>query len=108
IEVVTALLLLFKRTQFLASLLALAIFGQVVLINCSFDISVKLLSGSLLLFSLVYSACFIQNWKGVFGFPANFIPPAHSQKRQLLKCSFALLVILECMVPSFLSSNFND
>mgnify|MGYP006182332955 FL=1 len=38
IEVVIALLLLFKRTQFLASLLAITIFGQIVLINFSFDI----------------------------------------------------------------------
>jgi hypothetical protein len=54
IEVVAALLLLFKRTQFLASLLAVVIFGQVVLINFSFDISVKLFYGSLF---LLHTAC---------------------------------------------------
>lgn len=108
IEVVTALFLLFKRTQFLASLLAMTIFGQIVLINFSFDISVKLLSGSLLLFSMIYSMCFSQNWRSMFGFSANVTPALSSRKHQIFKVSFAFLVILECMLPSFLSGNFND
>ncbi|MNJ85957.1 hypothetical protein D3C87_34390 [compost metagenome] len=108
IEVLTALLLLFRRTQFLASLLAITVFGQVVLINFSFDISVKLLSGSLLIFSLIYSACFVQNWRGIFGFPTNFTPPTYSRKQQSIKWVFALLITAECILPSFLSGNLND
>lgn len=108
IEVFTALLLLFKRTQFLASLLAIAIFGQVVLINFSFDISVKLLSSSLLLFSIVYSFCFVQNWKGVFGFSTEQIHENNSRLHQVVKFVFTLLVIIECIIPTLFSKNFND
>lgn len=108
IEVLAALLLLFKRTQFLASLLAIAVFGQVVLVNFSFDISVKLLSCSLLLFSLVYSACFHQNWKSIFGFQTAIVLPIHSRRHQILKFSFALLVATECILPAVISRNFND
>lgn len=109
IEVLAALLLLFKRTRFLASLLAIGIFGQVVLINFSFDISVKLLSFSLLAFSLVYTVSFTPHWKGIFGFPTEHIPTSYSSgKHQLIKFGFASLVTLECMFPTIGSNNWND
>ncbi len=108
IEVFTACLLLFKRTRFLASLLSIAIFGQVVLINFSFDISVKLLSGSLLLFSIIYSFCFLQNWKGIFGFSTEKIHSNDSRRYQIIKFTFALLVVIESIFPVLLSKNLND
>lgn len=108
IEVIAALLLLFKRTQFLASLFSIAIFGQVVLINFSFDISVKLLSGSLLLFSIVYSSCFSQNWKGIFGFSTEKSSYRTSRNHRIVTFAFALLVITECIFPTFRSKNVND
>ncbi|WP_300666477.1 hypothetical protein [Fluviicola sp.] len=108
IEVLTALLLLFKRTQFLASLLSAVVFAQVVLINFSFDISVKVLSCSLLLFSLIYTACFPENWKGIFGFKNNLSFTKNSRNHQIIKGIFVLLVILECTLPSFRLGNFND
>lgn len=108
IEVMTALLLLFKRTQFLASLLSVIVFGQIVLINFSFDISVKVLSCSLLFFSLVYTACFPENWKGIFGFKNNLSFTKNSRNHQIIKGAFILLVFLECTLPSFRLGNFND
>jgi hypothetical protein len=108
IEVFAAFLLLFKRTQFLASLLSIGIFAQVVLINFSFDISVKLLAGSLLLFSIIYSASFKQNWKGIFGFGAEKVIYKNSQKHLILKLAFAALVIVESTFPSLVSRNLND
>jgi hypothetical protein len=108
IEVLTACLLLFKRTQFLASLLALVIFGQIVLINFSFDISVKLLSGSLLLFSFAYTCCFAQNWKGIFGFSTVQIRFSNSRIHQSIKYLFFLLVVIESILPSILYNNLND
>lgn len=108
IEVIAALLLVFKRTQFLASLLSIVIFGQVVLVNFSFDISVKLLSGSLLLFSMVYSLCFFQNWKGVFGYATESIRSSNSRKHRVTRYAFAGLVIIESILPSVLSKNLND
>lgn len=108
IEVVTALLLLFKRTQFLASLFSVAVFAQIVLVNCSFDISVKVLSCSLLFFSLVYTFCFPENWKGIFGFKNNPSFTKNSRNHQIVKGAFGLLIFLECTLPSFRLGNFND
>lgn len=108
IEVITAFLLLFKRTQFLASLLSVAIFTQIVLINFSFDISVKVLSGSLLFFSLIYTTCFSENWKAIFGFKNNLSFTKNSRNHQIIKGAFVLLVFLECTLPSFRLGNFND
>ncbi|MNU63823.1 hypothetical protein D3C71_530810 [compost metagenome] len=108
IELLTALLLLFKRTQFLASLLAVVVFGQIVLINFSFDISVKVLSCSLLFFSLIYTSCFPENWRGIFGFKNNLSFTKNSRNHQIIKGIFALLILLECTLPSFRHGNFND
>ncbi|SIN98928.1 hypothetical protein SAMN05421769_1617 [Chryseobacterium scophthalmum] len=52
IELFTGALLLFKRTRFLGLLLAIISFSQILIINISFDISVKLFSLILLLMSL--------------------------------------------------------
>lgn len=52
IELFTGALLLFKRTRFLGLLLAIISFAQILIINISFDISVKLFSLILLLMSL--------------------------------------------------------
>jgi hypothetical protein len=52
IELFSGALLLFKRSHFLGSLLAIIIFSQILIINISFDISVKLFSLILLLMSL--------------------------------------------------------
>lgn len=108
IEVATALLLLFKRTQFLASLLSVAVFTQIVLVNFSFDISVKVLSCSLLFFSMVYTFCFPENWKGIFGFKNNPSFTKNSRNHQIIKGAFVLLIFLECTLPSFRLGNFND
>ncbi len=108
IEVLAAIGLLFKRTQFLASLVIVGIFGQVFLINCSFDISVKLLSGSLLVFSLIYCSCFQQNWRGIFGFSTEKISTSQSKKHRIIKFTFAGMVIAESVFPAFWSKNFND
>lgn len=108
IEILAALLLLFKRTQFLASLLSVGVFAQIVLINFSFDISVKLLSASLLLFSLVYTSCFPENWKGILGLKNNPSFTKNTLNHQITKGTFALVIVLECVLPSFRYGNFND
>ncbi|MGV3611593.1 MAG: hypothetical protein ACO1N0_11625 [Fluviicola sp.] len=108
IEVLAAIGLLFRRTRFLASLVIIGIFGQVFLINCSFDISVKLLSGSLFAFSLIFSSCFQQQWRGIFGFRVEPIEFTHSGGQNKIKFVFALLVIAESVFPSFYRKNFND
>jgi len=108
VELLVAGLLLFKRTQFLGSILTIGVFAQVVLVNFSFDISVKLLSTSLLIFSIAYSSCFATQWKNVFGFPALVVLTRDSGKKRILKWGFATLVLLEVSLSSFLAFNFND
>lgn len=108
IEILTALLLLFKRTQFLASLLSISVFAQIVLINFSFDISVKLLSASLLIFSLVYTSCFPENWKGILGLKNNPSFTKNTLNHRIVKGSFVLAMVLESTLPSFRYGNFND
>ncbi|MCX8532994.1 hypothetical protein [Chryseobacterium luquanense] len=52
IEIFSGILLLFKRSQFLGLLIAMICFSQILIINISFDISVKFFSLILLLMSI--------------------------------------------------------
>ncbi len=53
IEIATALLLLFKRTYKIGALAAIVIFSNVVLVNFTFNISVKVFSSFLLVLSIL-------------------------------------------------------
>lgn len=108
VELLAALLLLRKRTQFLASILSIGIFGQIFLINYSFDISVKLLSGCLLLFSIFYTLTFPRQWRAVFLLPEKQGDPEISCKSNPFKWVFVLAVLLETLTPAIISGNFND
>lgn len=108
-ELIAAVLLLFKRTQFLASLLCVAVFGQVVLVNFSFDISVKLLSVSLLLFSVLYTLRFSQQWNVLLGRGGTVASTKRStQTHRLLKAGFTFVVVLEVALSTVISGNLND
>jgi len=52
-EIIPGVLLLFRRTSVLGALLAIAVTTNIVLVNFSFDVPVKLFSAHLLVFSLV-------------------------------------------------------
>ncbi len=108
VEMIVAFLLLFKRTQFLASILCVGVFAQVVLVNFSFDISVKLLSFSLLAFSMFYSCCFTTQWKNVFGFPTLVILKKDSRIKRIVKLVFVFAIVLEVCLPNILGKSFND
>ncbi len=54
LETVSGLLLSFRRTQLLGSLMTLATIGNVVMINFCYDIPVKLFSSQLFLHVVVY------------------------------------------------------
>ncbi len=56
VEVITGLLLLFRRTAFCGALLALAVTANIALLDLSFDVPVKLYSLSLTMISLVLLA----------------------------------------------------
>jgi len=108
VELLVAFLLLFKRTQFLASILCIGVFAQVVLVNFSFDISVKLLSFSLLAFSIFYSCCFATQWRNVFGFPTLVILKTDTKLKRMVKVVFVLVVVAEVFTPNILGNTYND
>lgn len=98
IELITALLLLLKRTRFIGALLSVFIFGFIFLINLSFDISVKGLSGSLLLFALIYQFFFIEQWQQLLALPKD--KKAFSfQRKHLVSYLLMLLLVVEVVSP---------
>lgn len=97
IELITALLLLVKRTQFLAAVLSLFVFGFIFLINLSFDISVKGLSGSLLLFALMYNFYFLEKWQQVF--LRDNINYNRFSKNMWIKMIIVGLLVMEVVIP---------
>lgn len=117
IELLPAILLLFKRTRLLGGLTALAVLTNVVMINFGFDISVKVYSLFLLMLSFIIIA---PNAKQLFSF---FLTQKEVKKqsdevqfktqKQLL--SYALIksfvigiILFESLGGYFEVSNFND
>ena len=115
IEVVTAILILFKRTRILGLLVSIGVFVNIILINFGFDISVKTFSIFLLVVTLfsVYP-----NLKTLINFLVF-------QRRELLvqtnqtiisnpflkiwiKFIVVGLLFLQILFPYFQSQNFND
>ena len=115
IEVVTAILILFKRTRILGLLISIGVFVNIILINFGFDISVKTFSIFLLLVTLfsVYP-----NLKMLI----NFL--VFQRREQLTHTNQAIvsnpflkiwikfivvgLLFLQILFPYFQSQNFND
>ncbi|MDG1332167.1 MAG: hypothetical protein P8P74_07545 [Crocinitomicaceae bacterium] len=77
IEVIPAFLLLHHRTRLLGGLIALGVLGNVLMINFSFDITVKLLSMYLVIVSLYVLSPFLKN---LFAF---FIANTESTKPEM-------------------------
>ena len=115
IEVVTAILILFKRTRILGLLISIGVFVNIILINFGFDISVKTFSIFLLLVTLfsVYP-----NLKMLI----NFL--VFQKREQLMHTNQEIisnpflkiwikfivvgLLFLQILFPYFQSQNFND
>jgi hypothetical protein len=114
LEIVPALLMIFKRTQLVGFIMAIVVFTHVLIINISFDISVKAFS-TFLLFTASYliSPYFVKIWR-FFTFhevskleiqSGNSLPI----QSKLLWKSFALVIIgFESFYPYLKSGNFND
>jgi hypothetical protein len=113
LEVIAALLLLFKKTRLLALLFSFGILLNIIAVNFGFDISVKLYS----LFLLFICICLLIPWLYSlyhFFMEKKSIP---APEPGLLRKSFAGmflkwlavgLIILEGFYPYFKSGNFND
>jgi hypothetical protein len=98
IEIITAILLIVKQTRFIGALMSGVIFGFIFLINLSFDISVKGLSGSLLLFALIYNCFFVMQWKLILLIPHKKIVLSKKPKH-LFQYFLVLLLIVEVTYP---------
>lgn len=82
IEVIPAFLLLHHRTRLLGGLIALGVLVNVLMINFSFDITVKLLSMYLVIVSLFVLSPFLKN---LFAFFITNSPSSKPEMRMSLK-----------------------
>jgi uncharacterized membrane protein YphA (DoxX/SURF4 family) len=113
-EVIPALLLLFRPTRLIGALIAAGVMLNVVAINFSYDISVKLYSAFLLLLSLIVAA---PDARRLFFFfaknqalPCAFWQPRFSRRRLYLLAKTAVigLILWEALHIYVASGNFND
>ena len=115
IEIIPALLLLFRKTAFIGSLMATGVLLHVVSINFSYSISVKIFSLFLLILALFLAFKTIKNtWHlfqtGQFS-TTDFFEPKRSYKKPFypfLKSLIIVLLFIEALAPAIKSSNFND
>ena len=117
LEIIPALLLLFRRTRTLGAMIATMVLINVVAINFSFDISVKLYSCFLLFLAIILSLPGIK--KLYFVFIQNKIVntelkgPVINSKKHLLIYSVSKSLIIGCLLYEtlfiyFKTGNFND
>jgi len=116
LELIPALLLLSRRTRLFGALLAFGVLAHVLVINLSFDISVKVLSAYLLLLSVLVLIPYRRQLIAFFWLRNTQIPP-HSiasfeqpktTVQRLLKATVAGLILFESLFLYFNTGNFND
>lgn len=110
-ELLAALLLIFRRTRMLGLLVSTGVFLNIFMINLGFDISVKVLSGLLLLMSCVlllpYIPILINSSKRDFMANQRDYLIEHSY-RMPGKIVILSLFLLEGLYPYVSSGNYND
>ncbi|ASS48392.1 MAG: hypothetical protein A3D31_08490 [Candidatus Fluviicola riflensis] len=110
-ELIAGSLIVIKRTRFIGLLLALGIFINVVMVNFSFDISVKLFSISLLFFTVVLLLQFPDQWRMLLQLPVKSKPLRLTQERPYYRWGRALvlsLFVVESVYPSIITGSMND
>lgn len=116
IEILPAVLLLFRKTRVLGTTIALAMLANVVMINIGFDISVKIFSLFLLWLSTLLLVPYLPALARFFkGKPAQLTPqhiPTLSTKGQVLTYAIGKplvvgLIFFEALFPYFQSGVFN-
>lgn len=101
VEIGLAFGLVFQRTRIVASFLSALLFIAIFSINCFFDISVKFLSGSLLLFSLMLFSTFWSTFRILFGLPMIPLNPTTSIRAGFRKpIIWGILLVCMTIVPS--------
>lgn len=113
-EIIPAILILFKRTRQIGLLISLGVLINVFAINLSFDISVKLFSGFLILINLflliptlkvVWKTLVLKEVGGII--ESSDISISKSYKI-FLKSILIFILSFESLFPYLQSGNFND
>lgn len=116
LEIIPAILLLFKRTRTLGIVLLLGILIHVVAINFCYDISVKVYSSFLMLISIIL---LIPSFNTIYSFfilnksvkiaPITFNNSTISRKKNaILKLILVSLIFFESLYPFIKNNNYND
>lgn len=116
IEIIPAILLLFRRTTLVGALLSVMVLLNVVAVNFGFDITVKLHSMTLLLMSLVlliparkriaalFTGRSVEDWE----YPTLKIVPSKKWISPVIKVAVILLLLAEAHYPYTVTGTFND
>lgn len=111
-ELLTGILLFFRKTRAIGALAAVFICANIVAVNFSFDISVKLLSSFLLLLSLFIAIPYIQllitlsNKNNTV--QPNLVQTNKQGIRNTTQVILGIAILIESLFPYILSGNFND
>ncbi|HLP55413.1 MAG TPA: hypothetical protein VK151_10310 [Fluviicola sp.] len=111
VELIAGSLIVIKRTRFLGLLLALGVFINVVMVNFSFDISVKLFSLSLLAFTGILLYRYQEQWRALLQLPARPKVVRLTQQPAYYRWIRALvlsLFVVEAVYPSIITGSIND
>ena len=114
IEIIPAILLLWRKTRLLGAIISVGVLGNVLVLNFSFDITVKLLS-SLLFFSSIFvlSKYFKLLWSVFISHQTVNSTNENeaiqtSTKKRVIKGGIIALFVIETFLPVINSGNLND
>jgi len=114
-EIIPAIFILFNRTRQIGLLVSLGVLINVFAINLSFDISVKLFSGFLILINLflliptlkvVWNVLVLKKQSGLIESTGLLINSKST--KIILKSILIFILFLESLSPYLLKGNFND
>jgi hypothetical protein len=115
VEIIPALLLLFRRTRMLGAVISFTVLLNVLMINFGFDISVKILSSFLLFLSLVILAPYAKKLFSFFFQVNNKVPRStlsfeveKTKKLIIFKSCIICCILFETLFTYFNTNNFND
>lgn len=113
-ELVPAFLLLFRPTRLLGAVWAFAVLWQIVVINISFDITVKFLSSFLMLISLILISPYFSAFYRFFILKEKIQLAAYPIIKLpltwyfFLKYSLIAVIFIETLFPFLQTNNWND
>ncbi|SHM97779.1 hypothetical protein SAMN04488057_10522 [Cyclobacterium lianum] len=116
-EIMAGGLLLFRRTVVVGALLSMAVVTNIVLVNFSFDVPVKILSSHLLLFSVLILAPYIKQLfrllvlhrPGQLSYqPRTFLSPKKKWAYLLVKFYMVVFVPVSMLVGHVLSQSYRS